>query len=753
MGSADCPGPGTKDWQAELFAVQEELLDRKLRQVSREIIAAVEAEFIRLSVELRPAAAPTWPNAESSGCYGPRGTISVATGQAGPELQRGRPGRPSASPGRPVGSHRESLVAAMGSDAEEHDPQVVGHGHGVFNAEDSYENDLDITRAFTALSAPSRASISVQEVLQMHANQRGGDALSDAFKELGLRFAGAVREVNRLLGIKASTRSKQPAEQISLDTFVAIIQRTVEDRIADLDLMDSLSAIRDILVKEHALRKVAVATNVRTTNIYEATARKPKLSLIDRVARFLNPVASVVILLNAVVIGIDANDNGNALMWDWIEGAFSVMFILELIVRLTHLGTWGFCFGPDSGWNLFDAVVVLASTVQMAFTVFVGSNSQAKVVSLLRLLRLAKLVRVLKLSAFKELTLMVSSILSGARTLMWAIVTLGYLLFVVGVVLAQFFGSGHADQASCDHYDNAIDVMNCVKGVAHLDKYRHELFGDLSRSFFTVFRCLTDGCSSVDGTPLIPHLVNVYGTWLFYLYMILMSSVIFGLFNLIMAVMVEGTIQSAKRYESREKVDSFTEHLNVALKLQEAVVMFCTGADAEENTSASHSYISKLGQVMRGVLFKDRSGHIGKEVSVQDSDDDKLTNTNLTMQITPEVFQKVLEKPEVQRHLRQLGISFSDSDGLFSTLDANCNGTIEIGEMVQGLLKLRGADSEDSVATLLAVRSMQRSIKAMTALHLSQQRVMRRLEAALKSRSLGAAGIVDPMADLRRTVV
>mmetsp|Transcript_68845 Transcript_68845/g.212911 ORF Transcript_68845/g.212911 Transcript_68845/m.212911 type:complete len:135 (-) Transcript_68845:43-447(-) len=84
--------------------------------------------------------------------------------------------------------------------------------------------------------------------------------------------------------------------------------------------------------------------------------------------------------------------------------------------------------------------------------------------------------------------------------------------------------------------------------------------------------------------------------------------------------------------------------------------------------------------------------------------------------------------------LDSLDIPLASRDALFDTLDANCNGTIEISELVQGLLKLRGsADKGDTVATLLAVRSMQKSLKANEALHLHQQQVLKRVEAILQS--------------------
>merc|ERR1712093_29376 len=80
----------------------------------------------------------------------------------------------------------------------------------------------------------------------------------------------------------------------------------------------------------------------------------------------------------------------------------------------------------------------------------------------------------------------------------------------------------------------------------HLATYGVDLFGTLWRSCFTVFRCLTEGCTSPDGTPLLIHIMmsSWAGTAMVMLYTLVFLAVTFGLFNLILAVFVEHTMAS-----------------------------------------------------------------------------------------------------------------------------------------------------------------------------------------------------------------
>merc|ERR1712228_646253 len=82
----------------------------------------------------------------------------------------------------------------------------------------------------------------------------------------------------------------------------------------------------------------------------------------------------------------------------------------------------------------------------------------------------------------------------------------------------------------------------------HLQEHSKRLFSTVPRAYFTVFRCLTEGCASVDGTPLLVHVMESSwtGTFLSCFYFIVYICVVLGVFNIITGILVEKTIASAK---------------------------------------------------------------------------------------------------------------------------------------------------------------------------------------------------------------
>merc|ERR1711920_985664 len=66
--------------------------------------------------------------------------------------------------------------------------------------------------------------------------------------------------------------------------------------------------------------------------------------------------------------------------------------------------------------------------------------------------------------------------------------------------------------------------------------------------------------------------------------------------------------------------------------------------------------------------------------------------------------------------LEDLEISVSNHTKLFDIIDSNGSGTLDVGELIEGLMKLRGpADKGDVVCAALMVRSTQRHLRRLEA--------------------------------------
>merc|ERR1711972_1273299 len=105
---------------------------------------------------------------------------------------------------------------------------------------------------------------------------------------------------------------------------------------------------------------------------------------------------------------------------------------------------------------------------------------------------------------------------------------------MLGISTKQFL-SVQPEEPYCDDLP-----WGCSDSLQHLQKYRSELFGSVPRCMFTIFRCfVADGCSSLDGTPIMPFLWDQYGWLCPVCYSICFMILSFGLANLIMATIVQ----------------------------------------------------------------------------------------------------------------------------------------------------------------------------------------------------------------------
>lgn len=739
----------------------EQLLEKKLREVSNSLLSSLTSEFEslhakhdQLAEEIRGAlthgraeselVAPSLPRfssfaratVEANKASDSWETFSHKLAPIGPAPSD----RPPAQETR-ASRKRGSIRFYMGGDITD-DKFVSEGGASRQTDEEHYENMYELTRAFRALCPSTRDSIGIRELMEMCANQRGLQPLDPTLVELGSRLGHTIEVLNQELSISHPT-SGELVNQITLDTFVAIMQWKKDLYCSlDKDDLDAASEIRTILAKENTFRKVAKATNVHVKELGQAARPVLNRNCFDRVLECIDPFIGMVILANALVICLGTDIAPTSHVWTYLEIVFTLIFLIELVIKLVAHGIVKFFTGANMYWNIFDTVVVViaASDVILELLGTLVTLRNFTLVRLLRFARLTKLVRVLKLKMFKELALMVSGILEGIRVLVWAMVFLGFLLFTLGVLLTQTLGHEEPSYWTdiCQDVEGTPAWQACSVSAAHLQTNYKQLFGNVMRSMFTSFRCFTDGCTSVDGSPLLAYIYNTHGTFVVIAYMIVTLFVMFGLFNLIMAIFVENTIDNAKRNDTRRRRARQDEHMCVAQKLQEVIAMFCKEtsrvSDEDDEDQPRSRWKSTVGWIQKYLATKDSASesatHLGSAV------------VNLSLQVSHEDFHKVFQRKDVQQMLDDLDICASSRHMLFEILDANCNGTLEVSELVQGLLKLRGTDSKgDTVAALLAVRSMQQSIKAMETLCLHQQRAIHSVAACQSELKVAVEGL------------
>lgn len=196
------------------------------------------------------------------------------------------------------------------------------------------------------------------------------------------------------------------------------------------------------------------------------------------------------------------------------------------------------------------------------------------------------------------------------------------------------------------------------KDLRHLEmrgQTTQELFGTVPRSMYTLFELMTLEDWHDLGRPLVTEKPALF----FFIFGFIIIFT-FGLLNMIVAMVIEKTLAFAKQQD-------------------------CTAQE-----QAKRQLTNDLAQLKTIFLEADESGRGELEL---------------------ESFRNVLQRDNtIKKILQDLDIPTSDAVELFMTLDAECDGRLTVQSFLDGIAKIRGAQTKtwDEMATHAGVRLLVR---------------------------------------------
>jgi len=211
-----------------------------------------------------------------------------------------------------------------------------------------------------------------------------------------------------------------------------------------------------------------------------------------------------------------------------VESCLCIVFVLELLLRLA---VFRLRFFVRTGWqwNLFDCVVVGVQVIEQIMAInfsgssqFVNNFSSARVMRILRLIRVLRVARVLQ--GIAELRILVVSILSSMRALVWTMVLLTLMIYTLGIYPTQLV----ADHIIMDPENDANEV---------LDKY----FGSMSSTMFVMFMSVTGGA---DWGEFCDPLIREVSVWVAMVFAIYIAFTVLAMLNVVTGVFVESVLKS-----------------------------------------------------------------------------------------------------------------------------------------------------------------------------------------------------------------
>eukprot|EP00927_Polykrikos_kofoidii_P021402 TRINITY_DN20251_c0_g2_i1.p1 TRINITY_DN20251_c0_g2~~TRINITY_DN20251_c0_g2_i1.p1 ORF type:complete len:628 (-),score=96.83 TRINITY_DN20251_c0_g2_i1:29-1912(-) len=383
----------------------------------------------------------------------------------------------------------------------------------------------------------------------------------------------------------------------------------------------------------------------------------------------LDVIPAMVVLLNAVVIGVSTDVASTSTVWMVMDWGFAIFFIGEILVKWHLYGIRPFFAGAQRLWNIFDCFCVCVAVLDFCIALhgIVSGIEPADIsgLMLMKLLRLAKLLRLVRLMRYRiftELKSIITGLFCGLRVLLWAQALLGIIIYLGGIIMTNMIGAAEPE------------------------------FSTLPDSMFSLFRCFTDGCSAYDGVPLHERIRHKYGGVVFVGWIVSYVFVTIGLFNLIMAVFIEH-VSEAQSVQRKKRICE--NAISMQKELESVMVDLC---------------MNSCPQVRKELRLLTRGSQTAKSNEdhrrgLQECSNVKITRDTFNTWMCDDVMMKILDEADVD---------LSSKFEIFDVLDADASGYLTMEELREGIMSLRGPIRKtEIVAIKLATRCVIAKLEEM----------------------------------------
>jgi len=319
---------------------------------------------------------------------------------------------------------------------------------------------------------------------------------------------------------------------------------------------------------------------------------------------------------------------------------FSSIFVIDLLLRI-HSERTQFFFSREKGWNAFDIVVVLTSVVEVIvhwYEIFTGVSSNAR--AFLRKFSMLRIVRLLRVISHTR-NVRVIRFIRELRLMVFSLTgTLKSLLWAVVLmfIILLVFGVFFTDGAVTYLIQNPALTTNSTEGL-------RTHFGSLSSATVSLYMAMSGGEDWGNILNVLKPLpIEYHGAFLAFI-----TFAILALLNVITAVFVEAAMQ-------------------VSQNDKELVVL--------EEMESKLEFISVMQQVFQEL------------------------DTNDSGALSLEEFEKHIEDPKLTAFLASFELDVSQVRTLFTLLDVDRTGEVDLEEFVSGCLRLKGGAKSLDMAIL-----------------------------------------------------
>lgn len=294
---------------------------------------------------------------------------------------------------------------------------------------------------------------------------------------------------------------------------------------------------------------------------------------------------------------------------------FVIVFCLEVGVKLAA-ERQEFFLGDEWRWNVFD--ICLIATVFIEIIISIASSGKddkkrmktvLKIAEMVRTLRILRIFRMLKFST--TLRVIVSKILTSAKSLLWILILVALMLYVVAVCLTQCYN----DFLDGEQHD--IGTENLTGNKKQMNRH----FGSIPRSAYTLFASTTGGIIWGEVLELLGEVSFFYAG----MFILFTAINVIAVMNLITGVFVDDAIRADADIVMEAEAKAKKEQADHLRKMFDHMDRNESGAiSLEEFLKFAHNpslevYLKALGinadeaETLFQLLDEDGSGYIQTE--------------------------------------------------------------------------------------------------------------------------------------------
>jgi len=273
----------------------------------------------------------------------------------------------------------------------------------------------------------------------------------------------------------------------------------------------------------------------------------------------------------------------------------------------------------------------------------------ASLLRTLRLIKLARLLRVIRHHLFQDVLSMVQGLVGGGKTLAWAVILFIIVVYVVALLFREIFGRRQVENV-------------------------YEMFDTVPRAMYTTFRCSFGDCNTSTGLPIFEYVQQYYGTFYSLIYCLFLFCITIGIFNVISSIFVQSTLHAAASLATEKR----------QLRLRDPKL-----------------WNSRITSLVRSMVEASMHHKVDGDLS-------EAVEDIYGIDVPTSVIDEIIKDCKVQQLLDDLDIDPDDHRHMSELLDPDNGGTIGVCDVIDGLRRLRGDPKRSDIVSInMMIRSLQ----------------------------------------------